>query len=254
LDRLGRDLEMEQVDCKLCGSRDYSTHLVGRDLSLDLAGIFRLVQCSCCGLVYMNPRPTRKAMEALYPFESYDQYNPLLSEVRSWVRRLDWGYGIYKRARLVKRWASGNRLLDVGCATGDFLEYMQQREGFDVWGVELNPHAAAYARARLNIPIYTGTLEEADLPAAAFDVVTMWHVFEHVFDPLSTAREVRRALKPGGVFVCHVPVLDSLDARVFGWTRPVCTAAIVLWPRACAFCCATGWATGGCGAHSKRPS
>ncbi len=207
---------METIGCKLCGSMECRTHLVARDLNLYLGDAFRLVQCTTCGLVYMNPRPTRKAMEALYPFETYGQYNPLLSEVRSWVQRLDWGYGIYKRARLVRRWAPGNRLLDVGCATGGFLEYMQRREGFTVWGVELNPHAAAYARDRLGIPVYAGTLEEANLPQDAFDVVTMWHVLEHVFDPLSTAREVRRVLKPGGVFVCHVPVLDSLGARVFG--------------------------------------
>jgi 2-polyprenyl-3-methyl-5-hydroxy-6-metoxy-1,4-benzoquinol methylase len=155
-------------------------------------------------------------MEVLYPFETYGQYNPLLSEVCSWVQRFDWGYGVYKRARLVRHWAPGNSLLDVGCATGTFLEYMQRREGFTVWGVELNAHAAAYARDRLGVPVYAGTLEEAKLPPGAFDVVTMWDVLEHVFDPLSTAREVRRVLKPGGVFICHVPVLDSLGAHVFG--------------------------------------
>jgi SAM-dependent methyltransferase len=207
---------MELISCKLCGSNEYRTKLVGRDLSLHLEGTFDIVECVECGLVYLNPRPTRQEVEALYPFESYDQYIPALAEVGSWFRRLDWGYGLSKRARKVARWKKAGRLLDVGCATGSFLESMQRHGDWQVCGVELNPHAVQYVREHLGIPVHQGMLEEVGLPDDSFDVVTMWHVLEHVFDPVSTLHEVARILKPGGIFLYHVPQLDSFDARLFG--------------------------------------
>ena len=207
---------METVACALCGSGEYQIHLVGRDLSLRLEGSFRIVRCAECGLLYLNPRPTRDEVEALYPFESYDQYNAALSKVRSRLVRADRAYGLRKRARRVAAWKRGGRLLDVGCATGDFVEYMRGVGDWEVYGVELNSNAARYVREELHIPVWQGTLEEADLPAGHFDVVTMWHVLEHVFDPIATLNQVARVLKPDGVLLCHVPQLDSLDARLWG--------------------------------------
>lgn len=207
---------METVNCNLCGSSEYRLHLEGQDLSLYLEGVFRIVECVNCGLVYLNPRPTRQEVESLYPFESYDQYNPALSEVKSWLARTDRGYGLRKRAIKIEEWKRGGRLLDVGCATGDFLEYMRRCGDWDVCGVELNGQAVQYVRERLDIPVYHGMLGEVELPAAHFDVVTMWHVMEHVFDARATFDEVARILKPDGVFLYHVPQLDSLDARLYG--------------------------------------
>jgi len=207
---------LETVTCALCGSSECQTHLVGRDLSLDLEGAFRIVRCAECGLLYLNPRPARDEVEALYPFESYDQYNPALLEVKSRLARADRTYGLRKRARRVVRWKAGGRLLDVGCATGDFLEYVHGLGTWEVHGVELNPNAVRYVRERLRIPVWQGMLDEVELPAGYFDVVTMWHVLEHVFDPVATLDRVAEILKPDGLLLCHVPQLDSVDARLWG--------------------------------------
>jgi 2-polyprenyl-3-methyl-5-hydroxy-6-metoxy-1,4-benzoquinol methylase len=207
---------MELISCNLCGSTRYQTHLIGKDLNLYLEGTFHIVECLDCGLVYLNPRPSREEVEAYYPFESYDQYNLPLSSLKSRLTRADRAYGLLKRAKKVSKWKRNGRLLDVGCATGDFLEYMQSYGDWEVYGMDINPKAVRFVREQLDIPVYYGMLGEIGLPSDHFDVVTMWHVLEHVFDPVQTLEEVARILRSDGVFLFQVPQLDSLDAKLFG--------------------------------------
>jgi len=205
---------MEHVNCPYCQADDYGVHLVRGDLSLGQAGEFRLVRCHRCGLVYLNPRPTRRELAALYPDE-YDQYTETLAQSSRLVR-WDRRYGLRKRCQAIRRYKPAGRLLDVGCATGDFLDVMREIPGWQVTGVELSAHAADYARTELGLDVLVGTLEENHLADASFDVVTLWNVFEHLPDPLATLREIHRILKPSGLLVINTPNLDSLDARLYG--------------------------------------
>lgn len=73
------------------------------------------------------------------------------------------------------------KLLDVGCGTGEFLR-LARDSGWDVAGTELSSHGAAVA-AKAGLPVFTGEIWEAGYPSAHFDLVTCWHVLEHVTDP-----------------------------------------------------------------------
>lgn len=208
-------VELEQVPCSLCGADNWELHLTRGDLNLFLGGNFRLVRCRACGLVYLNPRPPVERLGGLYR-DDYDQYTVAVPAEPSWLARLDREYGLRKRCRVVLRRVARGRLLDVGCATGDFLWAMRRCPGWEVAGVELNPAAAHYARNRLQLDVRTGTLEAAGFEAGAFDVVTMWDVLEHLPDPAATLRLAAQLLRPGGLLVINTPNLDSFDARVFG--------------------------------------
>jgi SAM-dependent methyltransferase len=107
------------------------------------------------------------------------------------------------------------RLLDVGCATGIFLDGMR-RLGWHVAGVEPSSSAVAYARVRFDLDIFAGRLEDAHYPAASFDVVTLWDVLEHVHEPRVVLAEIARILRPGGLLVLSLPNPDSLEARLLG--------------------------------------
>ena len=206
---------METVNCNLCGANDSELVLEGRDRLYGIEGTFPLVRCRHCGLIYLNPRPGPDDMARYYPSDYIAYYNAIEDEP-SFLRRLDRRYGLHKRCREVIRRAGGpGRLLDVGCATGVFLEGMRQR-GWTVAGVELNAEAARYARERSGLEVFVGELEEAGYPDASFDVVTLWDVLEHVRDPRETLEEIARILRAGGLLVLSLPNPDCLEARLFG--------------------------------------
>ncbi|HYC22259.1 MAG TPA: class I SAM-dependent methyltransferase [Candidatus Bathyarchaeia archaeon] len=120
-----------------------------------------------------------------------------------------------RRIRWVKPLGRGTRLLDVGAAYG-FLLVAARGLGYEVLGVEPAQGCADFARRELGVEILSGTLEEADLAEASFDVVTMFDVIEHLVDPAATLRRVHALLRPGGLFVVETGDVGALLARVCG--------------------------------------
>jgi SAM-dependent methyltransferase len=107
--------------------------------------------------------------------------------------------------------ARSGRLLELGCASGALLEAARDR-GWSVQGVEYSAAAAAEA-ARHGIPVFVGGLEEAGLPAGAFDVAFAGDVLEHVPDPALVLAELARVLAPGGALVLRGPMATHSIAR-----------------------------------------
>lgn len=207
---------METTTCNLCGSPSASYRYTLADYYLQRFDVeATLVQCSQCGLVYQNPRPTFAEMAAHYP-PQYVPYQIGSTRRVSWLLRQAYDYGLRKRSRFVTRHKLEGALLDVGCATGEFLQGMRRQGGWQVHGVELTPEVAQIARDRHQLDIFTGTLEQAAYPAKRFDVVTLWDVLEHLYDPAATLREIHRILKDDGILLIRVPNLASWDARLFG--------------------------------------
>ena len=119
------------------------------------------------------------------------------------------------RLRWLARHAPGGRLLDVGAAGGAFV-LEAERAGYAAWGVEPTPAFAKRARGRLGLDVRTGTLEDLALEPGSLDVVTMWHVLEHVPAPLDALAHVHAALRPGGTLALEVPNFGSAVARRTG--------------------------------------
>jgi len=187
----------------------------GPDRLLGLPGRFRVVRCVQCGLLRQDPRPTRAMMDFYYPPE-YEPYSVAIDAESSSLRRFDRRYGMSKRQRAIERFCAGGRLLDIGCATGNFLHEMARSGRWQVEGVEPNTEAARYGRAHFGLTIHTGELTTVELPTASYDVITMWNVLEHLHDVMATLRIVARLLKPSGWFVFSIPNLRSWDCRLFG--------------------------------------
>ena len=160
-------------------------------------------RCLDCGLYFDNPRPTWGQILEFY--SQNDKYDEWLAEENGrdalWRRRL----------RLVRRHCSKGRLLDVGAGIGQFLHFA--REYFEVAGTEISPVACRIAREKYGVDLYQGTLES--LPGGAtFDVVTLFHVLEHVPDPRDTLKKCFSLLNPRGVLVVAVPNdVDSILTR-----------------------------------------
>lgn len=123
-----------------------------------------------------------------------------------------------RKLRRVLRWRDGGRLLDVGCAKGEFLRVA--RRHFEVQGVEVSPTALEEARATLGHRVFAGDLLEANLPEASFDVITLFSTVEHLAEPVAVLRKCRRLLRDGGILVVKTPNFSSLNRRLLrgGWS------------------------------------
>lgn len=192
-------LALEEVACNLCGGAD--TRPFAR------RGGMRVVRCTGCGLVYVNPRSQVRDLELHYNSGASSRIEYYL-DAEAADRRTFAGI-----LRLVGRLApKGGSLLDVGPCTGTFLT--QAREaGFVVHGVEINASAARYCRER-GLDVRTGVLASDSYPSGSFDLVVMGDVLEHVPDPLQTLRDAARVLRAGGHVVISTPNIESAAARL----------------------------------------
>jgi 2-polyprenyl-3-methyl-5-hydroxy-6-metoxy-1,4-benzoquinol methylase len=107
-----------------------------------------------------------------------------------------------------------DRLLDLGCGAGEFLQRAQSL-GWRVEGVDLDPKAVAVARG-LGLNVSVGSVDSYAGTRNAFDVVTCCHVIEHVYDPRELLAAIHRILKPGGQLWIETPNLGSAGHELFG--------------------------------------
>jgi SAM-dependent methyltransferase len=196
---------MEFVKCNLCGGQDYKRLFFARDYLLPREEEFQLVKCPQCGLVFLNPRPSTCEIGHYYPQGFF--YNPNIKKEAE--------YGDEKKVDIIERLKKGKCILDIGCAKGEFLGKMQSK-GWEVFGVDISTMASTYAREKLGIKnIYNQDLLDVNLPEHYFDVVTLWHVIEHLPDPLGTLKKISRLLKEDGILIIECPNFDSLARRIF---------------------------------------
>jgi 2-polyprenyl-3-methyl-5-hydroxy-6-metoxy-1,4-benzoquinol methylase len=173
---------------------------------------YRMVECSVCRLRFTRPLPTVAELGELYGHEYYGTSSPpLLSWDRLRLVLHRHVIGQRHRALLDRR---PGRILDVGCGDGDFLMSLKRR-GWEVYGTEFSAAACALAQEK-GIAVRQGDLLGAGFPAGFFDVVTFWHVLEHVPAPPAEMAEVRRILREDGLLVVEVPNSASPTLRICG--------------------------------------
>ena len=228
-------IEFEDAACPQCGSDERLPLLTGRDNLYDLPGEFQLVRCRGCRHVYMNPRPTLETIGLCYPAvyaphldsgASAAEVVPTDSVSKTPWYLSPWGRRIPGLRRLYYWLAdsqaeyipavetSPKRALEIGCATGNFLQRLRG-EGWDATGVEPAAGPASHP-IRQGFDVHVGTLESAAFADASFDAVFAWMVIEHLQEPKQTLREIQRILQPGGCFAFSVPNFACWERRLFG--------------------------------------
>jgi len=201
--RIDAELLVPARPCPLCARRDQAVH---RDPGAASAAVGdpRALQCGGCGLIFLDPVPAEAYETGAYGSDYYAPWQGREEKARRrmWRRRLE---------ALARRGARGT-LLDVGCGDGLFLE-TAQREGWRGDGIEFSPEGARRAAARLRRPIAVGDLATRGLLPGPYDIVTLWHVLEHLPEPRPMLEAARRRLRPGGTLVVAVPNTDNLPMR-----------------------------------------
>lgn len=198
---------LESTPCNLCG----------RTAASFVYPTLGIIRCADCGLVRMKDFPSAEQLKQIYAesyFRSADSgalgYDDYIAD-RPKITKTFW-----RRIREIERWTGRKgRLLDVGCAAGFSLDVARER-GWEVQGVEISQFACDFARSHLHLDVHCGSLAEANLEPASFDVVTMWDYIEHCPDPAREMALASSLLKPDGLVALTSPNIASWPARISG--------------------------------------
>lgn len=203
--------------CPVCGSSEFAQFAVGFDYELlTCSNPWRFVECRVCRHVWLNPRPAVSELAVVYPSTyyayNYGAINPIARKAKELLDRR-------KMARIIRHCAAAPRsYLDVGCGDGRFLRVMEH-SGVPrraLYGLELDQRVVAQLRGQGYSGVFCERAEKvSSFPESGIDLVTMFHVIEHIDNPGAVVRSIRRWLPPGGIFALETPNLESWDARLF---------------------------------------
>ncbi len=192
--------------CPVCGQGGAKEWLRAPDRFHGRQQNYILVRCAGCSLVWISDPPISAEMHLHYT----DAYHKLISAAgeHSPAR---WGF----RKEAIAQHMQSGALLDLGCSSGSFLEFMRS-ESWRLYGIEMSAESARTAEARSGARVFVGDILDATFSRESFDVITCFDVLEHLYEPRDVMARVSEWLKPGGIFYVLVPNVDSAEARVFG--------------------------------------
>lgn len=208
------------TSCPVCGLKEF-------EFLFEKQG-FQIMRCAHterCGHVFANPQISEEALMEAYrghagngeerePSANDLWIEVLLSEANQQYDKTKYQRGLVAMEDALRTCTEGLRkVLDIGCSVGHFLAACRDK-GWKTIGLELNQKAIVHARDVLGLDVRAELLNEADLPDASFDAVTLWGVIEHLKCPVETLKEIVRVLKPGGALLTFCPNAASLVCRV----------------------------------------
>lgn len=211
--------QVERVACPSCRADDAEPYRVSRDRLFRRPGVYHVVRCRRCGMIYTNPRPTFASLAKHYPSEYFCYLPPeTLTGLRRFIAAGISRSVTERRMRalegLMGTLRPGTRVCDVGCSHGELLYALKALRRCEVLGVEISEPMVARCAQR-GVPAVVGTLAQAKLETASFDLVTMTEYLEHEGDPRSVLEECRRITRSGGYLALEIPLISSWPAKIF---------------------------------------
>lgn len=201
------------MNCSLCGSTKVFKVYQVRDFFFS-GEEFGLMECEECRVRFTHPVPSKEELFKYYKSDEYlshaNKQKTFLAFLYDFIR----GINVKWKANQISRYCPNTgAILDVGCGAGVFLSEMKKR-GWMCTGVEPDTNSLSYVEDKLQINVVGDILEIEK--NKQFDVISLWHVLEHFYDPKMVLNELNTLLKNDGLLVIAVPNYESLDSRYFG--------------------------------------
>jgi SAM-dependent methyltransferase len=206
---------MHQIaTCPICKSNTFSGFLICKDHTVSHE-TFNLVKCKTCGFVLTNPRPENSQLSKYYESSDYISHSntssSLFDKVYQISRHLTLSWKISLITKYLRKDSTIPSVLDYGCGTGEFLSVCCYKR-FATAGVEPSQTARSQAASRTNSDIASDVSQISD----TFDVITLWHVLEHIHDLNEKISVLKSLLKKNGTMFIAVPNHNSRDAKYYG--------------------------------------
>jgi len=204
---------LEHKHCAVCNSEQLSLLMKLEDYSISKEK-FELFQCSNCQFIFTQNVPVENEIGKYYQSEDYishsDTNEGLINKAYHFVRKIMLG----RKYKLIKSLYKGNDILDIGCGTGYFLDFMKRKQ-YKTLGVEADSDARAQGIKNFGLDIlppedlFNGAIKDK------FGIISLWHVLEHLYDPKEYMKAIRGILKDDGHLIIAVPNCSCYDAEYY---------------------------------------
>ncbi len=194
-----------RATCPLC-KQDSRLYFRTRDVNRKITReIFNYYRCSSCSLIFLSPIPGD--LGKYYP----NSYYPIPSSISELVKAAE---AERYKIEIVKQFASGGRLLEIGPAYGTFI-YLAKKAGFDAEAIEMDPKCCSFISEIIGVKAMQSNDPYETLKGLEkYNVIALWHVIEHLPDPWKTLEAISNKLEPGGILVVAAPNPEAFQFRV----------------------------------------
>lgn len=173
---------------------------------------YEIRKCSQCDAFFLSPAPEETELRKYYD-DSY--YGESSSKFSSPIEKYIDVFRRRKAKHVLKYLPENGSVLDIGCGNGRFLNYLSGFGSYHLCGTELEGNSARRASQYKQINLKIGMLEKNDFVPESFDVITMFHVFEHLTEPHKMLEIISELIKENGVLILSMPDIGSWQARTF---------------------------------------
>jgi 2-polyprenyl-3-methyl-5-hydroxy-6-metoxy-1,4-benzoquinol methylase len=204
-------------NCPLCNNASFKNfiscidHTVSRET-------FNIVECASCRFRFTNPRPDENEIGKYYQSDDYISHSGRSKGIIGFLYKIVRKVTMRNKLKLIQSISPSSdlpapNLLDIGCGTGEFLGICK-KAGYHVLGIEPSERARGWAKANFSIEVMGEEYIQV-IDNQSIDIVTMWHVLEHVHQLNKRVGELYKLLKTDGVLVVAVPNCTSYDAGLY---------------------------------------
>ncbi len=198
------------VNCPICDSDNLHDKYHIRDHFLS-DEMFFLTKCNHCDFLFTNPRPEKSQLGKYYQSEDYFSHSKKKKGLITFLYDSIKKYSLRKKYNLISGYKNRGHILDIGCATGEFLNHFKNH-AWETKGIEPAEEPRNFAINNFHLDVKPEELLN-ELAEDSFDVISMWHVLEHVPDLNERMQQISRLLKKNGLLVIALPNYQSWDGQ-----------------------------------------
>jgi 2-polyprenyl-3-methyl-5-hydroxy-6-metoxy-1,4-benzoquinol methylase len=203
---------MRVNECPVCGNKSVNKFLELEDYFLSKES-FEISLCAECGFKFTNPVPRETDLPKYYESDEYISHSNTTKGFVNKIYQLVRNHSIKRKAGIATHKINNGEALDIGCGTGDFLNELSRR-GWKVKGIEPNKTARNNAINNFGLDV-SDEQQLFKFGANGFDVITMWHVLEHVYNLDKHLSQIKKILRKDGRLIIALPNADSMDANIY---------------------------------------
>ncbi|MEQ8243588.1 class I SAM-dependent methyltransferase [Fulvivirga sp.] len=197
--------------CPSCGHQSSQLYIKCKDFTVSKEE-FQIVKCEKCTLLFTNPRPTSQDLVKYYKSEEYISHTNSATNLIGIIYKTVRSIALKSKVKLINKVSTKGSLLDYGCGTGHFLGQAKS-DGWEITGIEPSDSARANVHPNISKNILDNINKLPD--DAHFNVISLWHVLEHIADLRETLTQLTQKLTVGGKLIVAVPNPDSYDAQQY---------------------------------------